>query len=224
AGGRAVRQPDANGWYNQAVTVSFSGSDAISGLASCVAPKSYSGPDNGSAAVTGSCSDLAGNTTPQTFSLQYDATPPQMTSSAPSRPPDANGWYNHPLTIAFDGSDATSGIASCSRPTYGGPDGVVASVGGTCTDKAGNTSAPGSPPFQTDATPPTVTAAVPVRPVDHDGWYTHPVGFAFTGQDSTSGLDQCPPAMYSGPDGSDAAVTGACFDVAGNRGTEQFPL
>ncbi|MGN6431107.1 MAG: hypothetical protein ACTHNB_10320 [Gaiellaceae bacterium] len=218
------RQPDANGWYNQPLTVSFSGSDAISGLGSCVGPTTYSGPDNGSATVSGSCSDLAGNTTPRTFSLQYDATPPQITGSSPMRPPDANGWYNHPLTIAFNGSDATSGIASCSQPTYDGPDGAAASVGGTCTDNAGNTSAPGSASFQYDATPPTVTGAVPVRAADHDGWYTHPVGFAITGQDGTSGLDQCPAAMYSGPDGSEASVTGACFDVAGNRGTQTFPL
>jgi hypothetical protein len=219
-----ARQADANGWYNHALTVSFSGSDGVSGLGSCVAPKTYSGPDDGSATVTGSCGDLAGNTTPRTFSLQYDSTPPQITSSAPTRPPDANGWYNHPLTIAFGGSDATSGIASCSQPTYGGPDDAGASVGGTCSDKAGNTSAPGSASFQYDGTPPTLTGAVPMRPADHDGWYTHPVGYAFTGQDSTSGLDQCPAAMYSGPDGSDASVTGSCFDVAGNQGTQTFPV
>ena len=218
------RQPDANGWYNHALAVSFSGSDVVSGLASCVAPKTYSAPDDGSAAVTGSCSDLAGNTTARTFSLQYDATPPQITSSAPTRPPDANGWYNHPLTIGFDGSDATSGIAACSQPTYDGPDDAGASVGGTCSDKAGNTSAPGSASFQYDGTPPTLTGAVPMRPADHDGWYTHPIGFAFSGQDSMSGLDECPAVMYSGPDGSGASVTGSCFDVAGNQGTQTFPL
>jgi len=219
-----ARQPDANGWYNHALTVSFSGSDGVSGLASCVAPKAYSGPDNGSAAVTGSCGDLAGNTTSRTFSLPYDASPPQLTGSAPTRPPDANGWYNHPLTVAFDGSDATSGIASCSQPTYDGPDGAGASVGGTCSDKAGNTSAPGSASFKYDGTPPTVAGAVPMRPADRDGWYTHPIGFAFSGQDSTSGLDDCPAVMYSGPDRSDAAVTGTCVDLAGNQGTATFPL
>jgi hypothetical protein len=219
-----ARQPDANGWYNRALTVSFSGSDGVSGLDSCVAPKTYSGPDDGSATVTGFCGDLAGNTTPRTFALPYDATPPQITSSAPTRPPDANGWYNHPLTIAFDGSDATSGIAACSQPTYDGPDNANASVGGTCSDKAGNPSAPGSASFQYDGTPPTISGAVAVRPADHDGWYTHPIGFAFSGQDSTSGLDECPATMYSGPDGSDASATGSCFDVAGNQGTQTFPL
>ena len=218
------RQPDASGWYNHALSVSFTGSDAISGLGSCSAPKTYSGPDDGSASLSGSCVDLAGNTTARTFSLPYDGSPPQITGWAPSRPPDSNGWYNHALTIAFDGSDATSGIASCSQPTYDGPDGGDASIGGTCTDKAGNTSAPGFASFEYDATAPSVDGAVPVRPADHDGWYTHPIGFAFSGQDGASGLDQCPAVMYSGPDGSDASVTGACYDVAGNRGTQTFPL
>ena len=50
-----------------------------------------------------------------------------------------NGWYNHAVGISWGGSDATSGIASCTSVTYGGPDGASAAVGGGCTDKAGNT-------------------------------------------------------------------------------------
>ena len=57
----------------------FSGTDATSGLDSCVAPQSYSGPDNANASVSGSCQDRAGNVTVKNFALGYDATAPQVT-------------------------------------------------------------------------------------------------------------------------------------------------
>jgi hypothetical protein len=217
------RQPDANGWYNHALTVSFSGTDATSGLASCTSPETYSGPDSSNASVSGSCRDNAGNVDPASAAVKYDATAPSTTPSA-SRGPDANGWYNHPLTVGFSGTDATSGIASCSQVTYSGPDAQSASVSGTCTDTAGNKSRSSSFGLKYDATGPQVTNPVPVRPPDQAGWYNHPIVFAFSGSDATSGLDSCTPTTYSGPDGASASVTGACFDLAGNLGTGTFPV
>ena len=70
------RSPDSNGWYNHGLSVSFSGTDATSGMGSCVAPQSYSGPDNANASVSGSCQDRAGNVTVRNFALSYDATAP----------------------------------------------------------------------------------------------------------------------------------------------------
>jgi hypothetical protein len=72
-----ARPPDANGWYNHAVAVAFSGFDAMSGLESCSSVQ-YAGPDNGAATVGGLCRDLAGNQTDGSFSLKYDATPPSL--------------------------------------------------------------------------------------------------------------------------------------------------
>jgi hypothetical protein len=73
----AGRLPDANGWYNHALAVSFAGTDGTSGIESC-AGGSYAGPDNAAAAVAGSCRDLAGNVTPSALSFKYDATPPAV--------------------------------------------------------------------------------------------------------------------------------------------------
>src|SRR5205823_8685618 len=174
-----VRGPDANGWYNHAVSVSFSGGDTTSGLDSCAAAKTYAGPDDAGASVIGSCSDKAGNSTVRSFSLEYDATAPQFTGASAGRVPDANGWYNHPVAIGFAGSDATSGIDSCSRPTYSGPDAAAASVSGSCIDRAGNVSGSGAFAFKYDATAPQVTSAVAVRPPDRNGWYNHAIAFAF---------------------------------------------
>ena len=77
-----------------------------------------------------------------------------MTGATPDRPPDVNGWYTRAVQFAFAGTDATSGVASCSVAPYGGPDSGSASVSGTCTDRAGNVSAPGTAGLQYDATPP----------------------------------------------------------------------
>jgi hypothetical protein len=147
-----VRSPDANGWYNHAVAVNFSGTDATSKIASC-SSSTYAGPDTASGAVIGSCTDNAGNVGQASFGLKFDSTAPSV-AAVPARPPDANGWYNHPVTVAFAGGDSTSGIASCSSSTtYSGPDNPSKVLAGNCTDNAGN-SAGASFRLKYDSTPP----------------------------------------------------------------------
>ena len=75
----AERLPNASGWYTAPVTVAFSATDAISGVAGCSSTR-YSGPDNPAAAVAGSCSDSAGNVTSAALSFKYDATPPGLST------------------------------------------------------------------------------------------------------------------------------------------------
>ena len=113
AGARLARRT-ANGWYNHALTVSFSGSDATSGLGSC-SRRAYSGPDSAARA-----SPAPAPTTPATrataLRLKYDETDAADERRRPSRAPDSNGWYNHALTVGFTGSDATSGVDTCTAP------------------------------------------------------------------------------------------------------------
>jgi len=149
----ADRGPDNNDWYNHGLTITFSGSDDVSGIASCTTA-SYSGPDTGHTAVPGSCSDNAGNSSSTGFELKYDATPPTV-EAKPERAPDSNGWYNHGVTVAFLGTDPMSGVGSCVEPVqYKSPDAPKASVSGTCTDKAANTSPPASYDLKLDTKPP----------------------------------------------------------------------
>ncbi|HEY6742050.1 MAG TPA: hypothetical protein VI110_06795 [Lapillicoccus sp.] len=218
------RPADSNGWYNHAVAVSFAGTDAVSGLASCVAPKTYSGPDDALGSVTGSCSDNAANSTNRSFGVRYDATAPQPTGASAAREPDANGWYNHAVAVKFAGTDATSGVNTCSEPAYAGPDDPAASVLGSCTDRAGNVSGSTGFALKYDSTGPLVTTAVPTRGPDLGGWYNHAVAYAFLGTDAVAGIDACAPTTYSGPDNAAASVTGTCLDQAGNRGAASFPL
>ena len=180
-GGTPARAPDSGGWYNRPVAVAFAGSDAVSGLAGCSAP-TYAGADGAPVSVAGTCTDVAGNVGSGGFALNYDATPPSASVSA-TRGPDSNGWYNHPVEIAAGGTDATSGIAGCTAPSYAGPDSGSATVGATCSDRAGN-SATATMSLQYDSTAPSVSGNADRAPAG--GWYRKPVTISFAGADALS--------------------------------------
>jgi hypothetical protein len=157
----------------------------------------------------------------RSVTIRRDATPPQLTGSAFERAPDADGWYNRPVAVAFSGTDATSGVASCDRPTYGGPDGGSLQVAGTCRDVAGNTSTAATASLKYDATAPAV-GALPDRPPDRKGWYRRPLTITFSGTDAASGVAACAaPVRYTGPDQKDVSLAGTCRDAAGNVSAEQ---
>ena len=218
------RPPNATGWFNASLTVGFAWTDPLSGLESCPAEKSYSGPDAVSAVVSGTCLDKAGNGTLASYPLKYDATAPLATAT-PARQPNANGWYKASLAVGFSGTDATSGIGSCDpAKTYSTPDSTNAVLSGECIDRAGNRSPAASYAFKYDATAPTVGTPVPTRLEDRAGWYNRPVGFAVDGQDTMSGIASCPPQSYAGPDSATASFAGTCIDRAGNSGTRSFAL
>jgi hypothetical protein len=87
--------------------------------------------------------------------IKFDATAPTVTGT-PARKPDANGWYNHAVDVAFTGTDAGSGVTECSPPvTYKGPDANPAKLVGQCRDAAGHLSEPTTVQLLYDATPPT---------------------------------------------------------------------
>src|SRR5207253_9585717 len=120
------------------VTATWNGSDATSGIASCPNSATYGGPDSAGAAPTATCTDRAGNAASPSRALKYDSTPPVFAPS-PDRAPNSNGWYRSPVTVTWNGSDKTSGIASCpSSATYSIPDSANAALSATCSDQAGN--------------------------------------------------------------------------------------
>jgi hypothetical protein len=85
--------------------------------------------------------------------IGIDRTAPQLDGLLPDHPPGPGGWFNRPVQLTFLGSDKTSGVASCSSTTYGGPDGAGVPISGSCSDVAGNVGA-GSLPINYDATAP----------------------------------------------------------------------
>jgi hypothetical protein len=156
----------ANGWYTSNVTINWA-IDAVPQVLEtqgCEA-KTLTADTLGTQLACSARNDpydeppYDWTTVSKTFKL--DKTVPAV-SPAPQRAPDANGWYNRPLTVAFSGTDATSGVAICASSAYGGPDNASALVAGSCTDRAGNV-AGASFSFKYDATPPSLFAVTAKR-------------------------------------------------------------
>jgi hypothetical protein len=131
----AVPSPNEYGWNNTQVEVSFSGNDALSGLAYCESPKTVS-LQGSSMAVSGYCADNAGNSSTTTIAVSIDTAAPRV-SYALEPAANANGWNNTAVRVVFSGTDVLSGIEHCSSVTLSGEGAGHAAVG-NCADRAGN--------------------------------------------------------------------------------------
>lgn len=142
----------SNGWYRSNVTVNWTvvGAETSSGCDAKTLTADTLGTKLTCTATSG------GDQTIKSVTIKLDKTPPAAAAVA-DRLPDANGWYNRALTVAFSGTDATSGIASCTSTPYSGPDSVAVVVTGSCHDVAGNATT-ASHSFKYDATAPTLFA------------------------------------------------------------------
>ena len=219
----ASRAADTNGWYNHPLTVTFSGHGRDRrNRRLLLRPVRRSGQR--SATVSGSCTDNAGNVDHGKPALQIRRHSPPTATAAASRAADTNGWYNHPLTVSFAGSDTTAGLAGCSAPVGYSTDNGSASVSGSCTDNAGNVGTT-SLPLKYDATAPPAATAEPSRAPNANGWYKSALTVRFSGTDATAGLAGCSsPTDYSGPDSVGVTVVGFCTDNAGNVTTASLPF
>jgi hypothetical protein len=128
----AVTSPSSpngtNGWFTNDVTVTFSATDNSGG--SGVKLATYdAGGFGGSLTPPGSLGaglntdgtttfsyyavDYAGNVeTANTLTIKLDKTPPAI-SPAVTSSPNANGWYNGDVSVAFTCDDNLSGVVSC---------------------------------------------------------------------------------------------------------------
>jgi hypothetical protein len=204
-------------------TVLPSGPEGATVLAGCV-DKTFTADTPGTGTSEFCRAEDGGVESSISLRIRHDGTPPVVTGGSPARAADAGGWYNHGVLLTFKGTDLTSGIATCTSTTYGGPDTAAASVTGTCTDNAGNVSNPLAYGLKFDATGPEIASLAPERGPDFGGWYNRPVRFDVAGSDALSGLAECPSVFYSGPDGEAARVNAACGDRAGNTSTRSFLL
>lgn len=146
----------ANGWYVTAATLNWIVQDPESIILETIGCNARTLTTD-TAGSTYSCYARSdGGETTKTVTIKVDVTAPTVTVTL-SRAPDANDWYNHPLSVAYAGSDITSGVEACSQATYAGPDNPSAVVSGTCRDRAGNVT-PASTTLKYDATPPALGA------------------------------------------------------------------
>ena len=151
--GEAGRAANANNWYDAAVTVTFRCADAVSGVASCPAPRTLS-TEGANLSATGSATDRAGNTgTGGLSGIRIDLTNPAITASL-SGTRGAGDWYLSALA-KFTCTDAMSGIDTCT-PDKTMPEGTAVTAEGRAVDRAGRSSTTTAGPVNVDANDPAV--------------------------------------------------------------------
>jgi hypothetical protein len=151
--------PNAAGWNNSAVTVTFTCNDVTSGVASCPPPQTVT--TEGSQVISGTATDNAGNTASTSITVKVDETPPTIAASA-SPAANSNGWNNSTVTVTFSCADSLSGVATCPSPVTTSTEAANQLLSGTATDVAGNT-ASASATINLDKTPPSISITSPVN-------------------------------------------------------------
>ncbi len=208
----------ANGWFVGDVTISTTGSD-ISTPVTCTADQ-YLTIDTPGSPFGGSCTNAAGLSTSATpLIVKRDATAPTSVDVSADRSPNVGGYYNAPFTATWTGSDATSGIASCTSTTYSGPDTASGSVNGACTDEAGNTSGNVAFNFMYDGTAPIITFVDRTAP-NVNGWNSTDVTVNWSCSDAISGVVSPTVSQILTTEGANQSATGTCTDNAGNTATD----
>ena len=163
--GKVWPSPNAAGWNNTAVTVSFECSDNV-GIASCPLPILVSGDGSGQL-IQGVASDIAGNSTSTSVTVSVDTAPPNATLT---RPTNLSSTTQSTVTASGTATDNLSGLTEI------GCNGVLVPVGATfecdvalrpgrnsvvvhATDAAGNTTSSGT--YVTRSGPKTLLSLTP---------------------------------------------------------------
>jgi hypothetical protein len=194
-----VPGPACGGWFRSPVTVKWHTPNAT-GVApgTCVSAQTFYSDTRGtkSSCIAWQDTQATGQTSSEVV-IKIDSTPPTLTAAVADRPPDYGGWFNHPVSFSFQGTDATSGMHSCGSAVYSGPDGPGVNISGSCRDVAGN-SATGSFPLNYDATPPPapVVEATPGNGQIALRWSATPLTEAEVVRVGTAAADA---AVYRGP-------------------------
>lgn len=138
ASATASPAPNAANWNNTAVTISFSGSDSLSGVNVCEADVVLSSEGAGQSA-SGTCTDKAGNvSTPATATANIDLTAPSV--SLFGGPANGASYYfgSVPAAPTCSASDGLSGLnGACNVSGYATTVGTH-TVTASASDKAGN--------------------------------------------------------------------------------------
>lgn len=228
----ATAAPAANaaGWNNASVTVTFTCSDATSGIASCPQPLTVT-TQGANQVVSGTAVDNAGNTATASITLNIDETPPAIAANT-SPQPNAAGWNNTDVTASFQCSDALSGVATCPVSQTVTSEGANQAITGTATDVAGN-SASATATINLDKTPPVISIA---SPANNSVSSTPTLLISGTVTDALSGVAATTcngsAAVFQGTSFSCSAnlgpganaITVAATDVAGNRSSQSLTV
>jgi hypothetical protein len=148
--------PDANGISTFPVTVSFTCSDALSGVFQCPPPVIVN--QGGSQTVHGQVLDNAGNVASTSVSLNVQSAPLSIAVTA-SPAANAAGWNNSDVTVSALCSGGVPRV-NCPAPRIITTEGAHQAIVVTATDAGGN-NATGSVTLNIDKTPPSLNITLP---------------------------------------------------------------
>ena len=163
----------------------------------------------------GKCTGSTG-TTQASYAL--DNTGPVVTGTL-SPAPNAAGWNNSDVTIAWSATDAGSGVGSGPTPSS---DSVNQSTAGatksaTATDRVGNTGG-GTVTVKLDQAAPTINGSR-TPAANSFGWNNTDVTASFSCSDNLSGIKTCSGPETLSNSGANQSVTGGATDNADNAAT-----
>ena len=173
-----------NGWYTSNVTVSWSVVDSQSTVSSTTGCGSTTISTDTTGTTLTCSATSAGGTSSQSVTIKRDATAPSASIAVSAGTLGNNGWYVDDVTVDTTGTDATSGVASCTADQFQTTDTTSTNFNGSCTDNAGNVGNAGPLAVKRDATAPTLNPSVSPNPVLLNGSATA----SANATDATSGI------------------------------------
>ena len=149
---------------------------------------------------------------------------PRCESPPGTELPDCSGWHTSDVRVTWDWEPKPETENSGCDTRNLDTDSTPAGFSEGCLVRWDSVTLQATVIVRVDKTPPVIAGAVPARPPDHSGWWTHPVDFTFAASDISSGVAGCDTVNYPGPDGGGVQVSGSCRDVAGNSAIATQPL
>ena len=216
----SLPSPNAAGWINSDVFVTFDCSDSLSGIDNCSDLQTITS-EGINQIITGNATDRAGNTATTEVTLKIDKTPPVIGASTPTSP-SAAGWFDDDVTVEFSCSDTLSGVDVCPATNLFDTEGANQEIAVSATDLAGNRS---SILFSVniDKTAPEIRASTSKNP-NAQGWFNDDVIVEFECSDTLSGVGSCTNSQEITTEGSNQIIVGIVSDLAGNAVTTEVQL
>ena len=213
---------NGNGWHKENLTISYTTQDNLSGVQATPQNEVIT-TEGENQQITKTITDLAGNTTSQTTTINLDKTAPTIIANL-SQQPNANDWFNQDITISYIAEDSLSGLEENPQDDIITTEGENQQITKTVTDLAGNIASQ-TTTINLDKTAPTIAANLSQQP-NANNWHKQDVTITFSKQDSLSGLQDPQPdeVITVNTEGENQQFTRTATDLAGNTASQTITI